>query len=590
MSGARTELFGQWLNGALVIADQGKSTGRRVFVHSGTGVDAAGYGGNPDRPVATLDYAIGLCTDNEGDVIYVMPGHAETYSTTGVKVTVDVDGIRIVGLGQGADRPTFTFSHMDATWTVSANGVRIENLLFAAGVDSVVTYATISGADCAVVGCELRDATDVEVITDLTVTGDRFTMLRCFKNGYTGGNANVRVVSLNGVDGALVEGCLFVTKVTTAVIGMVTADCSGIVVRDSVFLVDSTTDLSKNVVDGMTSVWSVDRAFDIGAGGGFSGGSGSAVATDSVSALATILGTPAGADLAADIAAIGVLIGTPAVDVVTDLTALIGAPAVDLATDIAALGTLIGTPAVDLVTDLAALIGTPAVDLATDIAALGTLIGTPAVDLLTDLAALIGTPAVDLATDIAALGTLIGTPAVDLITDLAALIGTPVADLAMDIAAVLAEAQGAGLSANAANYLAVAADLTNATWNSDATHEVFTVTGLVRMRMLIEVTGNVESGGDTATLTFGHEGNAAAWIAATNEDALDTGDLWYDTSPTTKEEDFATAVFDKVVRDLDVGYEIDVEACTGGSIVFHVWWEPLNATGAVVAGDGSALA
>jgi len=557
MSGARTELFGQWLNGALVIADQGKSTGRRVFVHSGTGVDAAGYGGNPDRPVATLDYAIGLCTDNEGDVIYVMPGHAETYSTTGVKVTVDVDGIRIVGLGQGADRPTFTFSHMDATWTVSANGVRIENLLFAAGVDSVVTYATISGADCAVVGCELRDATDVEVITDLTVTGDRFTMLRCFKNGYTGGNANVRVVSLNGVDGALVEGCLFVTKVTTAVIGMVTADCSGIVVRDSVFLVDSTTDLSKNVVDGMTSVWSVDRAFDIGAGGGFSGGSGSAVATDSVSALATILGTPAGADLAADIAAIGVLIGTPAVDVVTDLTALIGAPAVDLATDIAALGTLIGTPAVDLVTDLAALIGTPAVDLATDIAALGTLIGTPAVDL---------------------------------ITDLAALIGTPVADLAMDIAAVLAEAQGAGLSANAANYLAVAADLTNATWNSDATHEVFTVTGLVRMRMLIEVTGNVESGGDTATLTFGHEGNAAAWIAATNEDALDTGDLWYDTSPTTKEEDFATAVFDKVVRDLDVGYEIDVEACTGGSIVFHVWWEPLNATGAVVAGDGSALA
>ena len=557
MSGARTELFGQWLNGALVIADQGKSTGRRVFVHSGTGVDAAGYGGNPDRPVATLDYAIGLCTDNEGDVIYVMPGHAETYSTTGVKVTVDVDGIRIVGLGQGADRPTFTFSHMDATWTVSANGVRIENLLFAAGVDSVVTYATISGADCAVVGCELRDATDVEVITDLTVTGDRFTMLRCFKNGYTGGNANVRVVSLNGVDGALVEGCLFVTKVTTAVIGMVTADCSGIVVRDSVFLVDSTTDLSKNVVDGMTSVWSVDRAFDIGAGGGFSGGSGSAVATDSVSALATILGTPAGADLAADIAAIGVLIGTPAVDVVTDLTALIGAPAVDLATDIAALSTLIGTPAVDL---------------------------------LTDLAALIGTPAVDLATDIAALGTLIGTPAVDLITDLAALIGTPVADLAMDIAAVLAEAQGAGLSANAANYLAVAADLTNATWNSDATHEVFTVTGLVRMRMLIEVTGNVESGGDTATLTFGHEGNAAAWIAATNEDALDTGDLWYDTSPTTKEEDFATAVFDKVVRDLDVGYEIDVEACTGGSIVFHVWWEPLNATGAVVAGDGSALA
>ena len=77
------------------------STGNYFFVHSGTGSDA--YDGkNPkvvDRssgPFATVDYAIGKCTASNGDVVIVMPGHAETLTAA---VTVDVAGVQVIGLG-----------------------------------------------------------------------------------------------------------------------------------------------------------------------------------------------------------------------------------------------------------------------------------------------------------------------------------------------------------------------------------------------------------------------------------------------------------------------------------------------------------
>jgi len=124
---AKTELFAQWLSGNLVMADQGLSTGRRVFVHSGTGSNAGGFGASPDKPVATLDYAIGLCTANKGDKIYLIPGHAETFTATN-GFDADVAGIEIIGLGWGAARPTFTFNHANAQVNIGAASVRIRNM------------------------------------------------------------------------------------------------------------------------------------------------------------------------------------------------------------------------------------------------------------------------------------------------------------------------------------------------------------------------------------------------------------------------------------------------------------------------------
>lgn len=153
--------------------------------------------------------------------------------------------------------------------------------------------------------------------------------------------------------------------------------------------------------------------------------------------------------------------------------------------------------------------------------------------------------------------------------------------------------QHIGPSYNSSRYLSVTADMTNVVWNKFAapgpTHEVFTVTGLVRMRMWIECTGNVDSAGHLATIQFGHEADTAGFILATDEETLDTGELWYAVAPATQVGAFGTAVMDYVINGLDVGYEIGTAALNAGSLVFHCVWEPLNSTGNVVAGAGGAL-
>ena len=65
------------------------TTGEIYYVNSGTGANAVGgitgsngnNGLSPKTPFATIDYAIGRCTANRGDTIYVMPGHWETLTT-----------------------------------------------------------------------------------------------------------------------------------------------------------------------------------------------------------------------------------------------------------------------------------------------------------------------------------------------------------------------------------------------------------------------------------------------------------------------------------------------------------------------------
>ena len=85
------------------------TTGNIYYVDSGAAVasDEVGAGRSPSTPFATIDFAIGQCTANNGDVIYGMPGHAEAVIAAG-GLDVDVAGISIIGLGVGNNRPTIT--------------------------------------------------------------------------------------------------------------------------------------------------------------------------------------------------------------------------------------------------------------------------------------------------------------------------------------------------------------------------------------------------------------------------------------------------------------------------------------------------
>ena len=135
-------------------------------------------------------------------------------------------------------------------------------------------------------------------------------------------------------------------------------------------------------------------------------------------------------------------------------------------------------------------------------------------------------------------------------------------------------------------YLSVTADFSLAAWNTIATHEVFTVTGDVRLLILPRITESLVGAG--LTIQLGIAGATTAWIAATAVAAMVLGTSWLDTTPAAT--DLFTALLDRIVMaGNDVGYEILVAAATDGTIVFEGFWEPLSPGSTVVAGTGVAL-
>lgn len=103
-----------------------------------------GNDGTYKRPFATVDYTIGRCTANRGDIIMVMPGHAENLATAAV-IAADVAGVAIVGLGIGTKVPTLSWTAAAATLAVTAANVSFVNMKFVANFADVTTMFDVSG-------------------------------------------------------------------------------------------------------------------------------------------------------------------------------------------------------------------------------------------------------------------------------------------------------------------------------------------------------------------------------------------------------------------------------------------------------------
>lgn len=155
--------------------------------------------------------------------------------------------------------------------------------------------------------------------------------------------------------------------------------------------------------------------------------------------------------------------------------------------------------------------------------------------------------------------------------------------------------QGGGVNALAANHIVVTATMTSATWNTAASHEVFTVTGTVRMWLWNLCTGTLTDAADAADIQFGVAGATDAFIAATaaagkGGAGIAAGEIWCDATPAETYGAASSLILDKIVSGgLDVGYEITGAALTGGVIDFHCVWAPLDDTGNVTAGAGGTL-
>lgn len=201
---AKTALFvNRQVGGMFSIEDQSLSTGERFYVHSGTGTNSVGGGKSPDAPLATIDYAVGLCTANKGDIIYVMPGHAETISAA-AGIDLDVAGISVIGLGRGTLQPKVTLDTATTTdIDVDAANILIENIHFTANFADIVAGIDVNAQFCTIRNCRFAEtATDMNaliwVLGGSTTTSSGLVVENC--RVHASDAANTHFVSLPGTD------------------------------------------------------------------------------------------------------------------------------------------------------------------------------------------------------------------------------------------------------------------------------------------------------------------------------------------------------------------------------------------------------
>jgi len=261
----KTPLFVRKQSGGMFsVVQESMTTGSIFFVHSGTGVNSVNGGQNPDAPLATLDYAIGLCTANKGDVIYVMPGHAETIAAT-EGFDADVAGIKIIGLGWGASRPTFNFTATASQVNVGANSVHLENLRFTAGVSAVAAGLQVEGfTDFVCRNCEWywggTTTWDFALSIELEAGSSRALIENCRFLAEPAVAGAVSAVKLSGAShNVRVTDCEFMGDYSTACLNGITTLSQGLMFLDNLVHNTDAAEPYLEVLTGTTGIISNTR-------------------------------------------------------------------------------------------------------------------------------------------------------------------------------------------------------------------------------------------------------------------------------------------------------------------------------------------
>jgi len=127
-----------------------------------------GNKGTFKRPFATIDYAVGRCTANNGDIIMAKPGHVETVIAA-AGLDLDVAGITIVFMGNDNDRAKVSFTTaVSADMDVDAADITLINPRFVAGINALTGPIDVNAARFTIINGLYEDGTAIDT-TDCIV-------------------------------------------------------------------------------------------------------------------------------------------------------------------------------------------------------------------------------------------------------------------------------------------------------------------------------------------------------------------------------------------------------------------------------------
>lgn len=176
--------------------------------------------------VTTLSAALKRCRSGMGDIVYVLPGDAQSISAADFASDL-VAGTQIISCGRpgATNNPTWTWTATTSTFLLDVANVSLAGLnLVTGGADNVTAPITVSAAGCAIVGCHiiagttsaLESAIPITLATgaaDCLIQGNRFSA--------TGGAVTTACLSIGAVARPVVTHNRFITTQSSATTGVI---------------------------------------------------------------------------------------------------------------------------------------------------------------------------------------------------------------------------------------------------------------------------------------------------------------------------------------------------------------------------------
>jgi hypothetical protein len=207
--------------------------------------------------VTTVDAAIGKCVANKGDIIYMAPWHAETEAGVDTAIwTMDTIGVSLVGVTQGRQMPTFTFTDDGAYASVTGANCVIKNCKFVSGIVDLASALTLSAtADRTTIdGCIFSDGGTaiLEMVIGITITAacTDVTVTNCFFNTFVAGSGTLAGIhALGAADRLRITNNQFIGDWNTqAPIDILDAASLDVYIADNdIFQLDATAGLAISV-------------------------------------------------------------------------------------------------------------------------------------------------------------------------------------------------------------------------------------------------------------------------------------------------------------------------------------------------------
>lgn len=177
-----------------------------VFWVAASGSD--GNKGDFDRPFGTLDYAIGRCTSNAGDIIIVKPGYIGTVTSVSA-IDFDVANIAIIGLGAGSDRPTLQWGTSTGDIDVDAANITLKNFyLNGRGYATVTAMIDVNSDGFTIEDCEFLMGSSTTIGIDVGVNATNTTCLNLVCRTQEAGASSF--IHLGGTTSGFFAGSLWV--------------------------------------------------------------------------------------------------------------------------------------------------------------------------------------------------------------------------------------------------------------------------------------------------------------------------------------------------------------------------------------------